>query len=241
MLDLLRRYFRGEVTTQQFRATFDTKTRTQWNVFGLKGLSGAMLLNQFVKYVPDQERLTGLLHTALLAPSDVQDARQRMGALMNFMGELRAGNVVSGLQIQTARIPFFVSALWHLQSPEQWPVYYVSGRQALEAEGLFTPTTDTVSDYFEFRTAFLSLTSALGLSDWELEHLLVWRQRKTHMLTDEALASNVATAEPTSQVSRSSPVDTPAPPTQVSTHTTLQLVLAQLGKKTGLYCLDRGE
>src|SRR5690242_17404524 len=42
---LLDRYLRGEVETEELQATFDRRTRTDWEGFGFKGLSGAMFLN----------------------------------------------------------------------------------------------------------------------------------------------------------------------------------------------------
>ena len=62
-------------TTPEFRAVFDKKTRHEWDVFGLKGLSGAMFLNKLVKHIPDQAELASQLREVLPAPSDESRAR----------------------------------------------------------------------------------------------------------------------------------------------------------------------
>jgi hypothetical protein len=58
-----------------FRETFDRKTRNEWDLFGLKGLSGAMFLNKFAKYLPDQEDAASVVKTALQAPTSEIEAR----------------------------------------------------------------------------------------------------------------------------------------------------------------------
>jgi hypothetical protein len=58
ILDYLKRYLSGTVSTEDFRATFDRRTRKEWTSFGLKGMSGAMFLNKLVKHIPDATELT---------------------------------------------------------------------------------------------------------------------------------------------------------------------------------------
>ena len=48
MVDFLEKYLNGEISTKQFKEIFDLKTRSQWNTFGLKGLSGGMFLNRLI-------------------------------------------------------------------------------------------------------------------------------------------------------------------------------------------------
>jgi hypothetical protein len=42
ILELLHSYLNQQMETQEFRQTFDAKSRTEWTVFGIKGPSGAM-------------------------------------------------------------------------------------------------------------------------------------------------------------------------------------------------------
>src|SRR5687767_13007601 len=51
---LIRDFREGRVELEALRQVFDTRTRTDWDVHGLKGLSGAMFLNTLVKHLPKQ-------------------------------------------------------------------------------------------------------------------------------------------------------------------------------------------
>src|SRR5690349_492657 len=70
LVELLSRYLSGAIDTNALRVDFDRRTRTDWDVFGLKGMSGAMFLNKLVKYVPDQAGLANQLRMVLRAPTD---------------------------------------------------------------------------------------------------------------------------------------------------------------------------
>src|SRR3954466_4853582 len=50
MLAWLERFLAGRVGLEPFRSTFDRRTRTDWDVFALKGAAGAMFLNALVKH-----------------------------------------------------------------------------------------------------------------------------------------------------------------------------------------------
>ena len=85
-----------------------------------------------------------------------------------------SSNAVTRRQLQSARLTFSVSAWWHLQGTERWPIFYVSARKALELEGIYSPTRDWEEDYFVFRDIFLGSALALGTKSWDLEHLCAW-------------------------------------------------------------------
>jgi hypothetical protein len=230
--DLLTRYLDGQVDTEQLRATFDRKTRKEWDVFGFKGMSGAMLLNQLVKHIPDKLTLAKHLRAVLRVPRDEAEARERIRTLWQFVYASITAHQVAKQQLQIARLPFFVSAWWHLQEPERWPIFYVSGRRALELEGVYTPTQDPVEDYFLFRTCFRALASALGLKSWELEHLLVWYEKRN---VREPVSSPVGTSDAPS-VPASEPSDRTNRGELLaagSDHTQVQWFLAKIGKKLG--------
>ena len=52
--DLVRAFASGQMSLADFKEQFDSKTRVEWEVLGLKGPAGAMFLNQVAKNVPDQ-------------------------------------------------------------------------------------------------------------------------------------------------------------------------------------------
>src|SRR5229473_3031723 len=78
ILALMNRYLAGEIDTDELRATYDKKTRTAWDVFGLKGMSGAMFLNKLVKHVPDQSLLAEELRSTLRLPNDTESGKASM-------------------------------------------------------------------------------------------------------------------------------------------------------------------
>src|SRR5689334_18111503 len=73
MLELLRSFIAKTVDLEHFRATFDQRTKTSWDLFGLRGASGSMFLNKLVKYVPDSAALAHHLRSALHIPATVAE------------------------------------------------------------------------------------------------------------------------------------------------------------------------
>lgn len=225
ILELVKRYLAGEVDTQQFRETFDRKTRHEWDGFGFKGMSGAMFLNMLVKHVPDQRALEREIKGILNAPSDTEDARRRIREFLGFLEKWTSSGQVTKRQIQPARVSFFVPLWWHLCDTEQWPIFYPLSRKALELHGLYSPTLDPVEDYFTFRDHFLSLASALGLKSWELEHLCVWHDRK--------YSGSLAPVTSDEVVEEADEEERPEDKGAAATHTQVQWLLAKLGHSLG--------
>jgi hypothetical protein len=85
MLDLLQRFLSGKCGLEEFRATFDLRTRSDWDLFGLKGMSGAMFLNMLVKHLPDQNVLVQRLRTALAVPLTPEQGRQEMELFLAYL------------------------------------------------------------------------------------------------------------------------------------------------------------
>src|SRR5262249_1062294 len=173
ILGFINAYIEGRVDLAELRSVFDVRTRTEWDLFGLKGPSGAMFLNTLVKHVPDQREATEQLRAALRFPDNETLARERLQAFHDYLRGMINAGIVTRRQVQPSRAPFFVGAAWHMHAPEAWPIFYDSAKRVLEKEELYVPNDDPVRSYFEFREAFLSLDRALGTSRWELEHLCV--------------------------------------------------------------------
>src|SRR5579871_5723479 len=229
--ELLDRYLGAKIGIEELRATFDRRTRTDWEGFGFKGMSGAMFLNKLVKYLGDGPSLADALRSVLRLPKDEQEGRKQMQSFLNFLdGEIKAGRVEKG-QVQPARAPFFISCWWHIQDTEHWPIFYVSERKVLELEGLFTPTQDSVQDYFAFRQCYLSLSSALNLKTWDLEHLCYWQDARNA----EDSQSNAGAAKESIENSTEELEDQKQEDTQESeiTHAQVQWLLAKIGQRLG--------
>lgn len=172
VLGLIQSFRAQRVALEEFRATIDAKSRGPWDAFGLKDASGAPVLNQVVLDAPDPRRAATELRDAVAAPADEPEARRRMTAFEGFVREQINTNHNAKRPVQLGRIGHFVSAFWHVQDADRWPIAYGSACEALQRAGLLNPTHDVVTDYFAFRDACLSLRSALGLDPWEAEQLL---------------------------------------------------------------------
>jgi hypothetical protein len=140
ILELLEDFRDGRINLEQLKNTFDLKTRSDWDVFGLKGMNGAMFLNMLVKHIPDQSELSKQLEQTLKLPSDESQGREQMLAFYDYLDTMIESEQVTRRQVQPARTPFFVSAWWHMQNVERWPIYYLSGRQAFAQEHVYTET-----------------------------------------------------------------------------------------------------
>ena len=189
MVALLQRFLRGAIGLEQFRSTFDRRTRTDWDTFALKGASGAMFLNALVKHTKHRVVLARQLRTAFRGPGSVDVAAGKLAELVGAVAPpaLPLDGVDQG-EGSAARSPvaptnavFFTTMCWHLQAPDQWPAFQPSSRHVLhDEEELFTATGDPVHDYLLFRESFLSLAAVLSLTTWQLEHLCWWQSRRLH-------------------------------------------------------------
>ena len=171
--DLLSDFLGNQITLSQFRDVFDKRTRNEWDLFGLKGPSGAMFLNKLVKHLQNQDEVATRLREALTLPEDFQDARRRIDDFIEFLDTCIEEGLASKAELQPTRTPFFVSACWHVQQEEQWPIIYQSARNVLQAEGLLGQKVKGADDYLAFSRLFRGLSSRLEISVWELEHLCV--------------------------------------------------------------------
>lgn len=218
-------FLSGDLSLKQFKDTFDRKTRKDWDVFGLKGMSGAMFLNTLVIHLPDQDAITEQLRQVLPVPSSAQEGRSRLQVFYQYLMALTKSGVATRRQVQPVRAMFFVSSWWHLQSPEQWPPHYISAQRALSADNLYSDSGDPVADYFVFREVFLELMDGLGLPAWEVEHLLGWYEERPGPPAPTPDPLVVPIVEPDTADTGTEP-PTPA---ESSVHTRVQWQLARLG------------
>jgi hypothetical protein len=242
MVDFLERFLSGQIDTNQLRADFQQKTANEWDVFGLKGFSGARFLNMLVNNFPDQNEVSHQIRATLPMPRDVESGYQQLSNFMEYLKNQLQLGFVSKRSIQPAHAPFFVSAWWHVQNSENWPIYYISARKALASESTYIPLSDPGQDYFAFREVFLDLSETLELNAWDMEQLCVWREKR---LVTGSLSVTLGpiTITATGTTSRKDKIaDSEAEQqdeaigTQVQneiTHTQVQLLLAMIGKKLG--------
>ncbi|MFW6087825.1 MAG: AAA family ATPase, partial [Myxococcota bacterium] len=172
--ELLAGFVEGKVGLARFREEFDRKTRNEWDVFGLKGMSGAMFVNKLAKHLPDEANVAEALRAAIAVPGSDDEARERMARFSAFLDDRIQSGDARRRQLQPNRAPFFLSGCWHVQRPDTWPVFYESARRALQADGLLGRVLRGADGYLEFVRIFRALAEGLGVGFWELEHLCAW-------------------------------------------------------------------
>lgn len=226
----IQEFLSGRIDTETLRSTFDSKTRVVWTGFGLKGMSYAMFLNKLLKYLGSDPSLAVRLRETLSLPADPNAGRTALRGFHRWLDELISEGIITRKSVQPARAPAFVSAFWHMQAREQWPVYYESARSVLEREGLLAPATDVDDAYFRFRDVFLDLAQQLSVDTWTLEQLC-------HRV---ASGSGLATAPgvpPAAALNDVRPVEDASDPSadepETIGHTHVQWLLATIGRQLG--------
>jgi hypothetical protein len=217
IVKFLNEFTTGHVSLVDFRARFDRKTRKEWDVFGLKAMSGAMFLNKLTMHIPAAANVGDRLKEVLPAPATKADGRKKMVAFHDYLQQtLKANNIAVG-KVQPGRAAFFISAWWYVQNPDLWPACYESVRTVFAAEGLITETGKLVDDYFTLRSAWFELQRALGVTPWELD-----------LLCSRLAKSTTRVVEPEPEPPGPPPIHEPEEPASDSTHSEVQGLLAEL-------------
>src|SRR5438874_1467840 len=178
MTELLGAFLNRSITLKEFNALFQQKTQGAWNVFRMRGTSGGMYLNKLVKYI-DDTTLTSHLRSCLRLPEDTREAQQQMQDLTHYFERLIAQHNGLRSHLQFARIPFLLSAWWHLQDTHHWPIFFpLLQLMLMHEDGQAVPSENSIEAYFAFRTRFVSLAQALGVSFWEFEHIVTWKGQR---------------------------------------------------------------
>jgi len=178
MMQLLVAFLNRTITLKEFNAMFQQKTQGAWNVFRMRGTSGGMYLNKLVKYI-DDDTLTSRLRSCLRLPEDTPEGQRHMQELTHYFERLIAQHKGLRSHLQPARIPFLLSSWWHLQDAHHWPIFFpLVQRMLMSEDGQPTQAQSPIEAYFAFRTHFLSLARALGVSLWELEHIVTWKGQR---------------------------------------------------------------
>jgi hypothetical protein len=178
MIQVLVAFLNRSITLKEFNAMFQQKTQGAWNVFRMRGTSGGMYLNKLVKYI-DNDTLTSHLRSDLRLPEDTREAQRQMQELTHYFEHLIAQHNGLRSHLQPARIPFLLSAWWHLQDTHHWPIFFpLLHLMLMNEDGQAAQSESPIEAYFAFRTRFVSLAQALGVSLWELEHIVTWKGQR---------------------------------------------------------------
>jgi len=165
-------FVRGDVAVEVFKQNFDSRTRKEWDGFGLKGMSGAMVVNKLVNKLASQRTdLADTLRRSIAFPDTREGGLRQMSELLRWLNGLVEAKIVTKADVQPRRVPFLLSTLWYVRAPEQWPAFYESVRNKLEQLGLYVPGDDIVASYAQFADAVRVATDDLHLTPWQFEFL----------------------------------------------------------------------
>lgn len=185
MQELLTDFIGGRVSLADFRSTFDKKTKNEWDLFGLKGLSGAMFLNKLAKHLPATD-VTNHLRRVLAVPKDDTEARKSLDDFAAFLSsQISTGNATTA-EIQPSRALFLVSACWHAQQMDLWPIMFESARDVLQADGLLGRNLKGADGYLAFANLFRALAEGVGITFWDLEQVCARRHAAPPVLPDDS-------------------------------------------------------
>jgi len=188
-----------------------------------------MFLNKLVKHIPEHEELASKLKAAVQAPSSAQTAELAMENFSAYLDSLIESGVVNRQQVQPARLPMFLSAWWYFQTPEKWPIYYLSARQALLAKELIRETDDIAEGYLLFTEKYRKLASHLAIDFEDLETLCKWvRDREVRIDAPELQRPVPRTPQEPLKPSQRDEDDESLEPGTI--HTQTQWLLAKLGQ-----------
>ena len=167
---------------------------------GFNGPNGQMFLKQ-VGRAASEDEVASLLLDALWSPTDEEDARRRIAALVQFVESVR-----KGAHPAPGRSQFLCSFFWALRDHEHWPVAWPSATRSFVRLGWMVPSGDYAADYLAYR----SVLASLGESPQDVEHALYWfdrhpfvgldpsiveRSRRIHALNDSKVGDDYQTPE----------------------------------------------
>lgn len=148
---------------------------------GFNGPNGQMFLKQ-VGRAADQDQVAPLLLDVLWTPADEDDARQRIGRLVQFVESVR-----KGAHPAPGRAAFLCSFFWALRDHDRWPVAWPSATRSIVRLGWSLPSGDYPADYLEYRHVLHSL----GGPPQEVEHAFYWFDRHPFVGLDPSIVERV--------------------------------------------------
>jgi hypothetical protein len=174
-LEALQAFLAGETNLEEFKSRTDSLSKSM-PFWGFRGNS-QMFFNQLAKG-GDQAEVTAALRRALPAPTNADDARDKLEQFQEAVQAARDhAESVGATQPGVGRIDAFVSFFWELQDRERWPVFFPNSRDVLEQHGLLDVNQPQPELYLAYRAAIDELKSRFSADTWTVEHLL-WRVGK---------------------------------------------------------------
>lgn len=147
LVPLLNEFLSGEISLDEYKPRNDglNKEHAYW---GFDGFNGQMHFNQIYNASPDTTELADHLRDVLTVPDSRKDARNRIDQHAELAHRLRENSLDAEPRFKPSM--FFLSYFWHIQAPEDYPIFYVTTERYLESQELFVQDGDYGEDYVEF-------------------------------------------------------------------------------------------
>ena len=175
--EILSNFLEGQTSLTEFhkQVTAESFSHNAWRFTGLQGL---LFFNQLVR-VQEQEDLVQVLRRTLKAPTDISDAKKKIGEFASFVARSRDAAKKKLGAPQVGRSLFFLSFFWEKQNPDS-PIYWPSGESELQALGLYSrdPNEDYGADYENYCEAIKKFAERTGVSEHTAEDVLYYRAWK---------------------------------------------------------------
>lgn len=172
-------FLNNKIGIREFKTAVDSFNK-QNNLWGFTSVKGQMFFNLLVKSSdsdPELNSLTSILRRAIIAPSEINDAMQKIKTLESFCKNY----FTKALDKRKAPNPnsagYFLSYFWQIQDYKKWPVMYSSILSAWEDIGLWKPETEQARAYHAFFLYNHEIKEILSkkanhlVGNWEVEHV----------------------------------------------------------------------
>lgn len=147
LLPLLGKFLDGDIGLEEFKPRNDGLNK-QYPYWGFDGFNGQMHFNQMQNAAPDTADFTEHLREVLPVPDTREVAAERIDEHAELARTFRNNSLDSKPRYKPAI--FFLSYFWHIQAPEEYPVFYVTTEHYLESQDLFVQDGGYGEDYVEF-------------------------------------------------------------------------------------------
>lgn len=183
-------FLEDRLTLREFKEKSEKLSRT-YPLWGFKGMSGQMQLNQFVNNIPDANK-EKILKDVVRVPRTNEDAKQKINTLAQYIQKYKdaAENRRSIPRVsQISMLSYF----WEMQDHKKWPVYYRSSEKGLTELGFFFEDAESPGDryiaYVEAIDTVIAHLPGIGVDPgkyphWYVEHIL-WLQFNKSSVEEE--------------------------------------------------------
>ncbi len=176
---IIENFLEKKVDLTSFKTTLDSALKRNRGVWGFSGFSGQMFFNMLFNSAEDTDKLTQLLITTIKIPKDVDEAKEKIRLLEEFVLEIQEIVEVRSKAPNTGHIPFFLSFLWQIQDIETFPAYYKKSIVKLDElgvlENLWEKEIDECYEQFYHVTfeykSYIESKQKTNLTLYDIEHM----------------------------------------------------------------------